>query len=139
VVSRSGKYNLDHKIFHTAGGAIHLLATDPPDDFDPAPLEGAGATVHTGPLAGFLTTLESAHGVAHLLCEGGGSVVRALAELGRIDEINLTWAGHTLFGGNDAPTLTGALGPHLPKSLEYDLTSFEPQKNGEVFLTYKRR
>lgn len=138
VVSRSGKFDLDHKLFHSVGGAIHLLVTDPPDDFDPTPLDDAGATVHTGSLADSLHTLHEKHGVETLLCEGGGSLVRALAELGRIDEVNLTWAGHTLFGGAEAPTITGVPGVHLPKSLEFELTTCEPQENGEVFLTYER-
>ena len=75
----------------------------------------------------------------HLLCEGGGSLVRALAELDALDEINLTWAGHTLFGGEGAPTITGALGDHLPASLHFELTHFEPLDNGECFLTYTRK
>ena len=64
--------------------------------------------------------------------------MRALAELGVIDEINLTFAGHTLFGGAEAPTITGQLGDHLPASLEFELSHFEPLDNGECFLTYER-
>ena len=139
VVSRTGTFDLQHKLFHTVGGPVHLLVTDPPAGFDPSPLHEAGATVHTGSLQAFLGILADEYSVEALLCEGGGTLVRSLAELGLIDEINLTWAGHTLFGGAGAPTIAGALGPHLAKSLEFDLTSFESQDNGEVFLTYERR
>lgn len=138
VVSRSGRFDLGHKLFHTPGGAVHLLVTAAPEDYDPRLYEAAGATVHRESLPQFLGTLRTALGVETLLCEGGGTLVRALAELGAIDEIHLTWAGHTLFGGAAAPTLTGHLGPHLPASLEFELTHFEPLDNGECFLTYRR-
>lgn len=139
VVSRSGTFDLGHKVFHTVGGTVHLLATDAPEDYDPALYEAAGAHVHRGSLADFLGTLASAHGVKTLLCEGGGTLVKALADLDAIDEINLTFTGHTAFGGAGAPTMTGHLGDHLPASLEFELTHFEPLDNGECFLTYQRR
>ena len=66
-------------------------------------------------------------------------MVRALAELDALDEIHLTWAGHTLLGGTEAPTITGPLGDHLPASLEFELTHFEPLDNGECFLSYRRK
>ena len=138
VVSRSGKFDLDHKIFRTAGGPIHLLATDPGPEYNAAIYRQGGATVHNGTLRDFLHRLKTEHEVSTLLCEGGGSLVRALAELDAIDEINLTFAGHTLFGGHDAPTITGALGAHLPASLEYRLAVFDPRDNAECFLTYER-
>lgn len=138
IVSRSGKFDLAHKVFHTEGGAIHLLATEPAPDYDPSSYEAVGAIVHRGPLVAFLSTLRSQHGVEILLCEGGGTLVRALSELDAIDEVNLTFAGHTLFGGADAPTITGHLAPHLPAALEFELTHFEPLDNGECFLTYRR-
>lgn len=139
VVSRSGKFNLDHKIFHSEGGAVHLLATGARAGFDCSPYTEVGATFHSSSLSDFLETLKQDHGVETLLCEGGGSLVRALAERDAIDEINLTWAGHTLFGGAGAPNITGGLGDHLPASLQFELEVFDPQENGEAFLTYKRK
>lgn len=138
IVSRGGSFDLQHKVFRSPGGAIHLLATAPAAGFDPAPYRAAGASVHTSDLATFLATLTTDLGVQTLLCEGGGSLVRALADLDAIDEINLTFAGHTLFGGADAPTITGLPGPHLPASLPFELSHFEPLPNGECFLTYHR-
>lgn len=138
VVSRTGGFDLKHKLFNSQGGAVHLLVTEAAPDLDPVPYESAGATVHTASLADFLHRLRTEYAVDTLLCEGGGALVRALAELDVIDEINLTFAGHTLFGGADAPTLTGALGEHLPASLHYQLTHFEPLENGECFLSYER-
>ena len=139
VVSRSGGFDLKHKVFNSQGGAIHLLVTEAAPDYDPVPCESAGATVHTASLPDFLHRLRTEYNVRTLLCEGGGSLVRALAELDVLDEINLTFAGHTLIGGAEAPTLTGALGEHLPASLHFKLTQFEPLENGECFLSYQRK
>lgn len=139
IASRRGNFDLTHKVFHSPGGSLHLLATDAPDDYDPAPYEGAGAFVHQASLSAFLQQLADNHGVSTLLCEGGGTLVRALAELDALDEINLTVAGHTLFGGATAPTITGLPTDHLPSSLEFDLHECEPLENGECFLTYRRR
>jgi riboflavin-specific deaminase-like protein len=138
IVSSAGTFDLGHKVFHTPGGAVHLLVTEAPADYNASRYEAAGACVHRQSLAGFLATLADIFGVETLLCEGGGTLARALAELDAIDEINLTWAGHTLSGGADAPTITGHLGPHLSPSLQFELTHFEPLDNGECFLTYQR-
>lgn len=133
VVSRSGRFDPAHPLFHSSGGPVHLLVTagEPP--------EIAGATVHAGSLAGFLETL-AAGGIRRVHCEGGGELVFALAELDAIDEIHLTLAGHTLFGGRAAPTLSGVLGGFLPATREYELTGFEPHpETGECFLSYRRK
>lgn len=138
VASRQGAFLLSHKLFNSQGGTVHLLATNPAADYDPIRYESAGAVVHQCPLPDFLHRLRTEYGVQTLLCEGGGSLVRALAELDALDEINLTFAGHTLFGGADAPTITGLLGPYLAASLQFSLTHFDPLENGECFLTYAR-
>lgn len=139
VISRSGGFDLEHKLFHSPGGAVHLVVTEAPNGFDAVRYESAGAVVHQCSLPDFLHRLRTEYAVENLLCEGGGSLVRTLAELDAVDEINLTWAGHTLFGGAEAPTLTGALGAHLPASREFSLAQFEPLDNGECFLTYERK
>jgi hypothetical protein len=57
-----------------------------------------------------------------------------------IDEIHLTWAGHTLFGGREAPTISGVPGDFLPASRAYELVEFDPQpETGECFLSYRRK
>jgi 2,5-diamino-6-(ribosylamino)-4(3H)-pyrimidinone 5'-phosphate reductase len=133
VVSRGGRFDPAHPLFHTPGGPIHLLVTE-----GDAP-EIGGAKVHTGSLAAFLETLAGL-GVRRIHCEGGGELVFALAELDVIDEIHLTWAGHTLFGGREAPTLSGIPGDFLPASREYELTEFDPRpETGECFLSYRRK
>ena len=139
VASRKGRFDPSQKVFHSPGGPLHLLASEAPEDYDPSPYESAGAHVHQMSLQKFLHTLVEHHGIQTLLCEGGGTLVRALAELDALDEVHLTWAGHTLFGGAQAPTVTGSPGQHLPASLEFELTHFEPLNNGECFLSYRRK
>lgn len=139
IASRMGDFDLGHRVFHTSGGAIHLLATSAPDNYDSSSYEAVGAAVHRCSLAEFLELLAADHQVETLLCEGGGTLVRALVELDALDEIHLTWAGHTIFGGAESPTITGPLGDYLPASLEFELTHFEPLDNGECFLSYTRK
>lgn len=134
IVSSSGKIPSDHPIFHTAGGPIHLLLTG-----DPHIQANLPATIHRQTLPEFLQTLVSSHCVKHLHCEGGGSLIRSLAEIDAIDEFHLTLAGHTLFGGQLAPTATGTLADFLPQSREFTLSHFAPnQESGECFLSYRR-
>ncbi len=133
VVSRGGGFDPAHPLFHTPGGPVHLLVTD-----GVAP-EIPGVTVHSASLAAFLETL-AAGGIRRVHCEGGGQLVFALAGLDAIDAIHLTWAGHTLFGGREAPTLSGVPGDFLPATREYELTAFEPRpESGECFLSYRRK
>ena len=134
IVSRRGKLDATHPVFKREGGAIHLLVTgDVEADVPPS------VAVHRGGLRGFFELLERDHGVRHIHCEGGGELVRALAAEDLIDEIHLTWAGHTLFGGREAPTITGVPGDFLPASRLFELTHFEPRADdGECFLTWKR-
>ncbi len=133
VVSRGGRFDPAHPLFHSPGGPVHLLVTEG------GATQVAGATVHRGSLAGFLASL-AASGIHRVHCEGGGQLVFALAELDAIDEIHLTWAGHTLFGGRDAPTLSGTPGAFLPESRGFELASFDPRPEiGECFLSYRRK
>lgn len=132
IVSRSGLLEPGLPIFKKPGGDIHLCVTG-----NHAP-EIPGVTVHRESLADFLTTLAHDLKVRHVHCEGGGELVRALAELDAIDEFHLTLAGHTLFGGSSAPTVTGIPAEFLPRTAEFEISHFEPD-GGECFLSYRRR
>jgi 2,5-diamino-6-(ribosylamino)-4(3H)-pyrimidinone 5'-phosphate reductase len=133
VVSRSGEFDPAHPLFHAPGGAIHLLATEGKGR------EIAGAVLHHGSVVEFLEELAGL-GVRHVHCEGGGELVFALLECDLVDEIHLTWAGHTLFGGRGAPTVSGVPGEFLPASRAYELTEFDPRpETGECFLSYRRK
>ena len=97
-------------------------------------------TIHRKTLGEFLEILADESGVKHLHCEGGGQLIRALAELDVIDEFHLTLAGHTIFGGLGASTATGVDGDFLPKSIDFQISHFEPRPElGECFLSYVRR
>lgn len=135
VVSRTGLIPPDHPLFRSEGGPVHLLITgDSPSPALP------GVTIHRETLGRFVKTLAAKHGVKRLHCEGGGELIRSLAELDLIDELHLTLAGHTIFGGMGAPTATGMPGDFLPASLNFTLHSFEPRPaEGECFLTYRRK
>jgi 2,5-diamino-6-(ribosylamino)-4(3H)-pyrimidinone 5'-phosphate reductase len=135
VASRTGNLPPDHPVFHQPGGPIHILITG-----NSTGNLSQTATIHRTSLAGFLHNLVSDHHVKHLHCEGGGELIRSLAEIDAIDEFHLTLAGHTLFGGGEAPTPTGVPSGFLPKSLDFSLEHFEPNPvSGECFLSYRRR
>lgn len=135
VVSRSGRIPAEHPVFQRAGGAIHLLADRGAEIPDPP----AGVRLHRGGLADFLEILVSELGVNHLHCEGGGELIRSLAELDAVDEFHLTLAGHTIFGGAGAPTATGVPADFLPGARAFSLGHFEPRpETGECFLSYRR-
>lgn len=134
IVSRSGEIPPDHPVFHQPGGPIHLLVTESPTSSG-----HPGVIRHCGSLAGFLETLAVDHQVKHLHCEGGGTLIRALAELDVIDEFHITLAGHTLFGGATAPTASGIPAEFLPQSRNYEISHFDPRPaSGECFLSYRR-
>lgn len=133
VVSASGHFDPRHPLFSSEGGPIHLLGTRQ------APTKIPGTIGHQMALPEFLKLLHQEHDVRTLHCEGGGTLVRELAELDLIDEIHLTWAGHTIFGGSGAPGITGKGEGFLPASRAFRLTHFEPDEStAEVFLSYER-
>lgn len=133
VVSRKGRFDRGHPLFAAAGGPIHLLGTAAAPDAIP------GTIAHHESLADFLATLRESHGVGRLHCEGGGQLVGELARLDAIDDIHLTWAGHRLFGGREAPGIGGPPGEFLPASRSFELTHFDPREDlGECFLSYRR-
>jgi len=132
IVSRQGSFNFDHPVFQKEGGKIHLLSTE--SEISGAP---KGVSCHYDSLSNFLEYCEQELEIKVLLCEGGGELVRALAELRKLDEIHLTVAGHTLIGGAMAPGILGKETRHLQSSIQYELSYFESLGNGECFLSYQ--
>ena len=134
IVSRTGKIDPAHPIFQTPGGAIHWLVTG-----ETIVQTSADVTIHHTNLPHFMEILADQHGVTNLHCEGGGELIRELAELDFIDNFHLTIAGHTLFGGQMAPTLTGIAGKFLSTSRSFEISSFEAfPELGECFVSYTR-
>lgn len=134
IVSHSGILDPDLPIFAKTGGDIHLLVTG-----DQLPPPNPKVTLHQQDLQDFIAALHADHQVKTLHCEGGGQLIRALAELDLIDEFHLTLAGHTIFGGLKANTATGLPTDFLPNSRGFKISHFQPRPNlGECFVTYTR-
>ena len=138
VVSRSGDFDSGHPLFHAPGGDIHLLVTGE-GSLDLPEFPNSNVTIHNKSLLDFLESLATKYAVKNLHCEGGGQLIRTLAELDLIDEFHVTLAGHTLFGGLSASTATGIPAEFLPATRIYEVSHFEPRPDvGECFLSYSR-
>jgi len=85
--------------------------------------------------AAMLQTLRKEYGVLRVACEGGPTLFRSLLEHDLIDQLNLTIAPY-MFGGADAPTLTGLSKDFLPASVHCRLTGMRVVGQ-ECFLTYR--
>jgi riboflavin-specific deaminase-like protein len=86
-------------------------------------------------LAGMLATLRTDYGVKRLVCEGGAQVFRSLLVAGLVDEIHVTFTPR-IFGGKDAPTVTGIARDFLPASVPLQLRDMEVLED-ECFLRYR--
>ena len=138
VVSRGGVFNWKHPLFSAVGGNIHLLATAPDACIQPPAEVEASVSLHYGDLEGFLEICSNKLGIEYLLCEGGAFLFRKLLEVDAIDQLYLTLAGNLLFGGENAPTLTGISQEFFQNSKLFELVEMSPQGNGECFLSYRR-
>ena len=91
----------------------------------------SGATVA---LPAMLRILRSHYKVRTVVCEGGPRLFHALLEIEAIDILHLTWTP-LIFGGAQAPTLTGFPGPFLRSTIRGRLKKIQAEA-GECFLTY---
>jgi riboflavin biosynthesis pyrimidine reductase len=82
-----------------------------------------------------LKTLRDQYKVRTLACEGGPTLFRSLLEQCLIDQLNLTIAPY-MFGGRNAPTLTGLSKEFLPASVHCLLIDMRTIGD-ECFLTYR--
>lgn len=86
-------------------------------------------------LAWMLEQLRSEYRVRSVACEGGATLFRSLLEKDLVDQLNLTIAPW-MFGGADAPTLTGLSKEFLLRSVHCSLIEMRTVGE-ECFLTYR--
>jgi riboflavin-specific deaminase-like protein len=139
IVSNEGKIDSQLKIFQSDISPVVIFSTTRmPRKYRCALMEKA--TLHLSnsqhvDLAGMLQRLRSEYKVRTVACEGGATLFRSLLEQGLVDQLNLTIAPY-LFGGADAPTLTGLSKDFLSKSVHCSLLNMRVAGD-ECFLTYR--
>lgn len=139
IVSNAGRIDAGQKIFQTNISPIVIFSTTRmPSRHQKALREKA--TLHLSAarsvdLAWMLQQLRRDYGVRSVACEGGATLFRALLEEDLVDQLNLTIAPF-LFGGANAPTLTGLSKAFLPRAVRCSLTEMRIVGE-ECFLTYR--
>ena len=139
IVSNKGKIDARLKIFQSGISPIIIFSTKRMPPKNQAALHKT-ATLHLTnttevDLAAMLKTLRNQYNVRTLACEGGPTLFRSLLEQGLVDQLNLTIAPY-MFGGGEAPTLTGLSKEFLPASVHCSLIEMRTVGD-ECFLTYR--
>jgi len=120
IVSNEGRIDPALKIFQTDFSRIVIFSTTRmPRKYQLALREKATlrlSETRAVDLARMLQLLRSEYGVRRVACEGGAELFRSLLELQLVDRLNLTIAPY-IFGGKNAPTLTGRGREFLPASV----------------------
>jgi riboflavin-specific deaminase-like protein len=141
IVSNEGKIDNRLNIFQTDFAPIVIFSTKRmPQKTRDALREKAKlhlSETDVVDLAQMLRTLRKEYRVRSVACEGGPTLFHALLERGLVDQLNLTIAPY-LFGGRNAPTLTGLSKDFLPKSVRCRLIDMRVVGH-ECFLTYRIR
>ena len=141
IVSNQGKIDTRLNIFHTDISPIVIFSTTRmPRKYRCALMEKA--TLHLDnsrhvDLAQMLHTLRRDYKIRTVACEGGATLFRSLLAQDLVDQLNLTIAPF-LFGGANAPTLTGLSKEFLPRAVPCTLTAMKVVGE-ECFLTYRIR
>ncbi|MGI8437315.1 MAG: RibD family protein [Chthoniobacterales bacterium] len=139
IVSNNGRIDSGLKIFASEVAPIVIFSTTRMPAENQEALR-AKATLHLSEddavdLKWMLQQLRREYGVRSIACEGGAALFRSMLELDLIDQLNLTIAPW-LFGGKDAPTLTGLSKEFLSASVQCTLTDMRTVGD-ECFLTYR--
>ncbi len=139
IVSNEGKIDNRLNIFQSDISPIIIFSTRRmPPQYRQALQQKA--TLHLSKaehvdLAAMLRILREKYKVRTVACEGGPTLFRALLERGLVDQLNLTVAPY-MFGGANAPTLTGLSKEFLPASVHCGLIDMRVVGQ-ECFLTYR--
>ena len=139
IVSNAGRIDNELKIFQSDISPILIFSTKRMPKEVRAALADK-AVLHFShqrdvDLVEMLRILRRDYKVRRIACEGGPILFRSMLELGLVDELNLTIAPY-LFGGADAPTLTGLSKEFLPASVHCVMTDMRVAGD-ECFLTYR--
>lgn len=139
IVSNEGRIDASLKIFSSDISPILIFSTTRmPRTFQKQLREKA--TLHLSEsdsvdLAWMLQQLRTEYRVESIALEGGAALFRSFLELGLVDRLNLTITPF-LFGGRDAPTLTGTNIDFLPQSVRCTLEDMRVVGD-ECFLSYR--
>ena len=139
IVSNEGRIDPALNIFQTDFSRIVIFSTmRMPRKFQKGLREKATLRLHAArsvDLAWMLQQLRSEYGVRTVACEGGAELFRSLLELRLVDQLNLTIAPY-IFGGKNAPTLTGRSIDFLPESVRCSLGEMHVVGE-ECFVEYR--
>ena len=139
IISNEGKIDTELKIFQWDLSRILIFSTERMPKEVRAGLKDK-ATLHLSKmrevdLTETVRILRRDHKVRRIACEGGPTLFRSMLALGLIDELNLTIAPY-LFGGADAPTLTGLSKEFLPRTVQCVMKDMRITGD-ECFLSYR--
>jgi riboflavin-specific deaminase-like protein len=139
IVSRSGRIDPALRVFAKDFSPIVIFSTTRMPSRVRTALAGKADVwlydADSVDFANLLVTLRREYRVRRLVCEGGSQIFRALLEAGLVDEIHVTFCPR-IFGGTDAPTLTGPAGDFLPHGIPLTLREMKV-RDGECFLRYR--
>jgi riboflavin-specific deaminase-like protein len=138
ILSQRGRLDPKWKVFQTPGAQRIVFCTKQMPVAKRRALEPL-CDLHLfdaewPPLDQVLAILRRQYAVRTLVCEGGPTLLRALIELDALDVLHLTVAP-VIFGGKDAPTLTGTNPDFLDHIARFRLTSLRTL-GGECYLRY---
>jgi riboflavin-specific deaminase-like protein len=141
IVSRSGNISTASRVFEEGNAPILIYSTERMASSQRT-LLSERATVHLSSsgeldILWLLRHLHEHYQVRSLVCEGGPTLVKTLAQADAIDEIYLTITAK-IFGGAAAPGLTGLPGEFLPASRHFELIDID-RGDSECYLRYRRK
>lgn len=140
IISKGGRIDTQLKIFQWEVSPVLIFSTKRMPKEVRSALREKKAEVHFSEtsnvdLREMLRILRRDYKVRRVACEGGPILFRSMLALGLIDELNLTIAPY-LFGGANAPTLTGLSKEFLPASVKCGMKNMRIVGD-ECFLTYR--
>lgn len=140
IISNAGNLDPDWKVFQYADSPLVVFSTKKmPPPLRTRIAQTAELFLFSGEavdLHKVLGILHSDFGVRRLVCEGGGRLLRSLAELDLVDRICLTVAPR-IFGGAGAPTLTGLSADCFQEPRRFEILSHSVVE-AECFMEFQR-